>query len=177
MLEFRSSSCMASTEFLGLFLLFFRTGGKNMERTTFYRWAESVGLQPKWRGFESPNIENYRFQPKVVEKLSWTWTLVFDQQKLWRWMNFLILTINPIVTLNSRTREKSNFLFHWTFSLFSTQQKCVGNNGKKTSRLSVSFCTKKHQKPFASLRERVDWRCYSSSKKVPKQKTRVLVSM
>ena len=73
------------------------------------------------------------------------------------------------------TRKNRHFLFHWEFSLFSTQQKCAGNNGKKTSRLSASFCTKNHQNPFVSLRERVDWWCDSSSKKVPKPRMRVLV--
>ena len=73
------------------------------------------------------------------------------------------------------SRKKHNFLLHWKFSLLSTQQNCAGNNRNKTSRLSTSFCTKNHQDPFTSLRERVVWRYYASSKKVPKPKTRILV--
>ena len=38
----------------------------------------------------------------------------------------------------------------WTFS---TEQKCVGNNRNKTSRLSTLFCTINYQKPFTSLFE------------------------
>ena len=69
------------------------------------------------------------------------------------------------------TRKNHHFLLHGKFLLYSTQQKRVGNNRKKTNRLSASFCTKNHQNPFTSLRERVDWRCCASSKKVPKLKT------
>ena len=72
------------------------------------------------------------------------------------------------------SRKIHNFLLHWKFSLFSTQQKCAGNKRNKTSRLSASFCTKNHLILFSSLRERVDWRCHASSKKVSKLKTRVL---
>ena len=73
------------------------------------------------------------------------------------------------------TRKKHNFLLPWQFPLLSTQQKCAGNKRNKTSRLSASFCTKNHPILFSSLRERVDWRCHASSKKVPKLKTRVLL--
>ena len=72
------------------------------------------------------------------------------------------------------TRKKHNFLLPWQFPLLSTQQKCAGNKRNKTSRLSASFCTKNHPILFSSLRERVDWRCHASSKKVPKPKTHVL---
>ena len=75
----------------------------------------------------------------------------------------------------SWTRRKRYLLLRWKVLLFSTQQKCAGNSRNKSSRLSASFCTKNHRNPFTSLRERVDWRCHASSKKVLKLKTRVLV--
>ena len=77
----------------------------------------------------------------------------------------------------SWARKKHNFWLHWQFSLLSPQQKCAGYKRNKTHRLSASFCTKNHQNPFSILRERVDWRCHASSKKVPKLKTRVLLCM
>ena len=72
-------------------------------------------------------------------------------------------------------RKKHNLLLHSKFSLLSTQRNCAGNNRNKTSRLSALFCTKNHRNPFTNLRERVQWRCHASSKKVQKLKTRVLV--
>ena len=72
-------------------------------------------------------------------------------------------------------RKKHNLLLHSKFSLLSTQRNCVENNRNKTSRVSAFFCTKNHRNPFTSLRERVEWRCHASSKKVQKPKTRVLV--
>ena len=72
------------------------------------------------------------------------------------------------------SRKKHNFLLHWKFSLLSTQRNCVGNNRNRTSRLSTLFCTKNHQDLFISLRERVVWRCHTSSKKYSKPKTRIL---
>ena len=75
------------------------------------------------------------------------------------------------VHLWNSDEKNQHFLLHWKFSLFSTQQKCVRNNRNKTSRLSTLFCTQNHQNSFTSLRERVDWRCCASSKKVPKLKT------
>ena len=72
-------------------------------------------------------------------------------------------------------RKNKHFLLHGKFSLFSTQQKCARNNRNETSRLTALFCTKNHQNPFTSLRERVGWRCHTSSKNAPKLKTRVLV--
>ena len=65
-------------------------------------------------------------------------------------------------------RKKHNFLLHWKFSLVSTQRNCVRNNRNKISRLSTLCCTKNHQNPLTSLRERVDRRCHHSSKKVSK---------
>ena len=72
-------------------------------------------------------------------------------------------------------RKTHTLLLHSKFSLLLTQRNCAENNRHKTSRVTAFFCTKNHRNPFTSLRERVEWRCHASSKKVPKLKTHVLV--
>ena len=74
-------------------------------------------------------------------------------------------------TLEFGQEKKQHFLLHCKFSVSSSQQKCVGNNRNKTHRLSTLFCTKNHQNPFSSLRERVVWSCVGGFKKASKTKT------
>ena len=63
------------------------------------------------------------------------------------------------------------FLLRSQFSSLSTQQKWTVEERNKTSKISPSFCTKKHLNPFSSLGERVVWSCVDGFKKVPKPKT------
>ena len=68
--------------------------------------------------------------------------------------------------------EKFRFvLLRSQFSSLSTQQKWTVEERNKTSKISPSFCTKKHLNPFSSLGERVVWSCVDGFKKVPKPKT------
>ena len=68
--------------------------------------------------------------------------------------------------------EKFRFvLLRSHFSSLSTQQKWTVEERNKTSKISPSFCTKKHLNPFSSLGERVVWSCVDGFKKVPKPKT------
>ena len=80
-------------------------------------------------------------------------------------------TLKFAYIFGSWARKTQHFLLRWKFSLFSTQQKCAGNNRNKTNRLSASFCTKNHQIIFSSLRERVVWSCVVGFKIVTKIKT------
>ena len=67
--------------------------------------------------------------------------------------------------------EKEKCFTALEVSSFSTQRKWTVEKRNKTSKISSSFCTKKHQNPFSSLGERVVWSCVGGFKKVPKTKT------